>query len=116
MARPVTCDPSLSPDGFDAVERAISVDYKFDGAPPADVCSSAIAACEVIAAIQGRAAPNLPQEIVKHAKKLRVKPSESLRSQSRAVFDKILTDSKLKKFWSGSKDWHKIVRSLQDRI
>lgn len=109
----------LKPDGLRAVERAVSSITKATGQLEADACSVAIAACEVLAASQGRPAPDLPGDIVVAAKKLPDKQTESFRTDAIKALDKILTSSELRELWKESnnlKDWEHAVRELRSRL
>jgi len=81
-------------------------------------CSTAIAACEVLAASLGRPATDLPKDVAAIAKRL-PRPAVGLLKDARAALDRILAKSELRDLWSESKqfpEWKKTVEALKGRL
>src|SRR4051812_49117326 len=112
---------SLMPGGQRAVEKTIAGVAKGKGYLQAPEGCFAIAACEVLAAAQGRASPNLPKDIAALAKRLSSKPNESVRKNARDALDRVLGDqSELSALWKDAKvdfeKWKKSVEDLKSRV
>ena len=110
----------LKPGGMTAVQRAISLVVNAKDYLEATDCCYAIAACEVLAAAQGRASADLPKDVAAIAKKLPSKASDSLRKEARAALDRIITKSELRSLWADAKGdfekWKKSVEDLKSRV
>jgi hypothetical protein len=109
----------LKPRGQRAVDEAIRSVVENSVYLQAPSCSRAIAACEVIAAAQGRGSDGTPKEIVFLASKLPAKQADGLRSNARRALDKILANSELKDLWSDSRaydKWKAAMVELKGRI
>ena len=112
---------SLTPDGQSAVEKTITSVAKGRGYLEAPDGSSAIAACEVLAAAQGRPSHDLPKDVAALAKKLSSKPSDSIRNSARKALERILgEESELNALWKDAKGdfekWKKMVEDLKSRV
>src|SRR3954467_11431998 len=81
---------SLMPGGQSAVEKTIASVAKGRGYLQAPDGCFALAACEVLAAAQGRPSPNLPKDVAALANRLPSKPSESVRKNARDALDRVL--------------------------
>jgi hypothetical protein len=102
-----------------AIQRAIGAIVRNNGYLEAPECSAAIAACEVVAAAQGRASPDLPDEVAAIAKTLTSKNTDGVRRDARAALEAILVKSELRSLWEESKhfkDWEKSVIDLKSRL
>ena len=109
----------LKPGGQKAIERAIRVVTKTTEYLEAPEACKAIAACEVLAAAQGRAGSNLPKDVLELAKKLTSNQGDALRKEAVAAIERILKDSELKGLWSETpkyEEWRKSVLQLKARI
>ena len=111
---------SLKTGGQSAVERAVLRVAKGRGYLEAPEASYAIAACEVLAAAQGRSSPDLPEEVAILAKTLPSTVKDEVRKSARDAIERVLGDqSELNELWMDSKDfqdWKKCVESLKTRI
>lgn len=110
----------LKRGGQTAVERAIASVAKGSGYLESPEACQAIAACEVLAAAQGRASADLPKAVADLAKKLPAKASEAVRKSARDALERILTKSELNELWKETKDnyekWKKTVEDLKARV
>ena len=110
----------LKSGGQSAVEKTIASVAKGSGYLEAPQACYAIAACEVLAAAQGRTSPDMPAEVAAIAKKLPSKVSDSVRKNARDALDRILTGSELNDLWKDSKGsfekWKKTVEGLKSRV
>src|SRR4051812_1038014 len=79
----------LARGGQSAVEKTIARVAKATGYLEAPQACYAIAACEVLAAAQGRPSPDLPKDVAALASKLPAKPSEAVRKNARDALDRI---------------------------
>ena len=112
---------SLGVGGQSAVETTIARVAKQRGYIEAPEGCSVIAACEVLAAAQGRPSTDLPKNVAELAKKLSSKPSDAVRKNARTALDRILgNDSELSDLWKDAKDnyekWKKTVEDLKSRV
>jgi hypothetical protein len=96
---------------FDAVEGGRYLD--------ADLAAEAVAAAEVLAALRGRAAAQLPEEVSAWvAEHPQVVPDVLLADARRAV-EKVAEDSELKDLWEESDEfaaWRRAVDDLRARL
>jgi len=107
--------------GQSAVEKTLANVAKGRGYLEAPEGCYAIAACEVLAAVQGRASADLPKDVAALAKKLSSKPSDSVRKYARDALDRILgNDSGLRELWKDAGEnfdkWRKTVEDLKSRV
>ena len=113
-------EESFKPDRQAAVEKAILRAAKDNGNLDAPEACEAIAACEILAAAQGRASRDMPKDVVVLAKKLPSKVSDSMRKNARDALDRILIKSELSDLWKEAKDnfenWKKTVEDLKARV
>jgi hypothetical protein len=111
----------FKPDGRSAVENTIARVAKGRGYLQAPDGCYAIAACEVLAAMQGRASADLPPEVAALAKKLSSKPSDSVRKNARDALERILgKESELSGLWKDAgasfEPWKKTIEDLKSRL
>lgn len=102
-----------------AVQNAIGAIVRNKGYLEAPECSAAIAACEVVAAAQGRASSDLPEDVAAIAKTLKSKQNDAVRRDARAALEAILAKSELRSLWEESKqfeEWKKSVDDLKSRL
>lgn len=83
-------------------------------------CSEALAAVEVVAALLGRASPDLPESLTDWIAG-RPKPSPSVVRKAQSAVERVATESELKDLWeeSGGEDleaWRAAVLALGARI
>jgi hypothetical protein len=107
--------------GQSAVQKTIASVAKGRGYLQAPDGCYAIAACEVLAAAQGRASPDLPKDVAALAKRLSSKPSDAVRKDARDALDRILgKESELNELWREADDsfekWKKTVEDLKSRV
>ena len=65
----------------------------------APICCAALAAAEVIAALRGRPAPRLPDELVEWLARVSGDPGEELTTNARNAVDAIRRSSELRELW-----------------
>ena len=111
----------LKPEGMRAVEQTVARVAGSKGYLDVDAGSYAIAAAEVLAAVQGRPAANLPESITAIIKRLPKKVSETMRQNGRKALDRVLADdSELNDLWKENKDayaaWRKSVEDIKARL
>jgi len=111
----------LKPGGQSAVEKTIASVAKGRGYLQAPDGCYAVAACEVLAAAQGRPSADLPKDVAALAKRLSSKPSDSVRKNARDALERILgKESELRALWKdagGSFDkWKKTIEDLKSRV
>lgn len=112
---------SLRPGGQSAVEKTIAGVAKGRGYLQSTDGCYAIAACEVLAAAQGRPSADLPEDVAALARKLSPKPSEAVRQQARAALDRILgKESEINELWKDAgepyEQWKKGIEDLKSRV
>lgn len=105
-------DTSFLAESFDAIPMDSG---EYVEAPEA---SMALAAAEVVAALLGKALPQLPEEVTGWiAERKRVKPA--LVSKARRAVQRILADSELRELWQDCADfaqWQDSVQGLLRRL
>ena len=111
----------LKEGGQSAVEKTIATVAKGKGYLQAPEACYAIAACEVLAAAQGRPSPDLPKDIAAYANKLSAKPSAAVRKNARDALDRILgKESEISELWKDAKtssgEWKKTIEDLKSRV
>lgn len=104
-------DTSVLVNAFDEISD-VSEDYI--EIPEASI---AIAAAEVVAALLGRTAISLPEEVMEWVEGRGEMPSAVV-NQARSAVNRILVDSELQGVWedSGSSDWKACVEDLLRRL
>jgi hypothetical protein len=82
-------------------------------------CSVALAAAEVVAALNGKGSKSLPEEIIEWIKN-KPKPSSGLIKNAQLVIDKIQTESELLELWKENEDvfpkWLDSLKDLKTRL
>lgn len=114
-------DNFLKQGGQSAVEKTIASVAKGRGYLQAPAGCYAIAACEVLAAAQGRPTADLPPDVASLAKRLSSKPSDAVRKSARDALERILgAESELNALWKEAKGsfemWKKAVEDLKSRV
>ena len=82
-------------------------------------CSEALAAAEVVAALAGRPAPDLPEEVQSWVKAHRERVSGELRQLALRAVDQVAGDSELKELWEESDEmaaWSDRMQELRGRL
>ncbi|HYC33073.1 MAG TPA: DUF4259 domain-containing protein [Gemmatimonadales bacterium] len=85
----------------------------------APTCTEALAAAEVVAALAGRPAPDLPEEVQGWVKAHRAKVPNELRDLALRAVDQVAGDSELKELWQESDEmaaWSDRVQELRGRL
>lgn len=85
----------------------------------APACSAAVAAAEVVAALRGHPAAELPENVATWIAAHPGDPGAELVLAARLAIDAVLTDSELAELWSGSEEgeeWRSCVLDLQRRL
>ena len=84
-----------------------------------DEASAALAAAEIVAAIIGRAASDLPNELVAAIEKMRFEPYQKLVNRARKAVTVILRESELQELWGEGgepNDWQQVQNDLLTRL
>jgi hypothetical protein len=107
--------------GMRAVQQAIEIVARSDDYLLMPQGCRAIAACEVLAAVQGRPSPDLPEEVAAMAHKYPKKVHDALRRTARDAIDRVLgPDSEAKDVWKQAGDdyekWREAVSDLKARL
>lgn len=84
----------------------------------APACSRALAAAEVVAALRGKPAKSLPEEVTHWVSENRVDPGQLVQAARTAV-DSIARRSELRDLWNESavpEPWNAVVANLKERL
>lgn len=98
-----------------ALEAAAHPDGDLESSPS----SEALAAAEVVAALAGHPALDLPDEVQNWVSAHRATVSPDLRALALAAVERITSDSELQELWAESDeggDWSKRVEELRGRL
>ena len=90
-----------------------------DGYLEAPTCSMALAAAEVVAALAGRPAPDLPEEVRTWVEAHRLTVLPDLRALSVQAVDQVAAGSELQELWAESEEsgaWVDQLRELRSRL
>ena len=101
-----------------AVESALKVVAESTGYLEAPEGSAALAAAEVVAALRGQPAGDLPEEVALFTRG-RARPSPELVATARAAVERVLQDSELRELWEETDDfetWQAGVADLVRRL
>jgi len=82
----------------------------------APTCCAALAAAEVIAALRGRPASRLPDELVEWLGRVSGDPGEQLARNARNAVDAIRRSSELRELWEDDEEWKQEVDGLYARL
>ncbi len=85
----------------------------------APTCVNALAAAEVVAALAGKPASDLPEDVMRWVKSNEKLDAKDLRPPAVSAIDRILADSELKELWGESGEvgnWEAAVRDLRGRL
>jgi hypothetical protein len=85
-----------------------------EGYLEAPTCCVALAAAEVVAALAGQPAPDLPEEIRVWVREHRLRVPPELRTLSVKALDQVAADSELKDLWTESEERGAWVDRLQE--
>lgn len=110
------CDESDEELLFDAFSTVNEIGDDYLEAPES---SAALAAAEIVAALQGKPSPNLPEEAQVCVGQLNFQSSDKLVSAARKAVVRIQTDSELKELWEESDNfsqWQTTVNELKHRL
>lgn len=80
--------------------------------------ASALAAAEVVAALRGRSAADLPDEVTDWTRG-RPAPADDLLARARQAVDAVLRDSELRDLWTEADElpgWQATVEELRERL
>jgi hypothetical protein len=80
-----------------AIQDVLDLSDEYLEAP---ICSAALAAAEVLAALRGQPAANLPPDVLAWISAHPGDPPSDLVANARAAVDAVLTDSELLELWS----------------
>ena len=82
----------------------------------APTCCAALAAAEVIAALRGRPASRLLDELVEWLGRVSGDPGEELTTNARNAVDAIRRSSELRELWEDDEEWKQEVDGLYARL
>lgn len=108
----------LEEGGLDVVDAALQA-VTLGGYLAAPDCCTALAAAEVVAAMRGRGAPDLPRDLQAWVKERRAPPSAGLVERAQKAVAAVLADSELAELWRESGQfaaWEVVVRDLAGRL
>ncbi|QDU37699.1 hypothetical protein Mal4_20150 [Maioricimonas rarisocia] len=91
-------------------------EFRESGADDADACCEALAAAEVVAALDGRPAEELPEELTAWLDQADFKPSKTMRTQAGAAVARILRSSELAELWGDDDAWEAGIEDLLRRL
>ena len=111
----------LEEEGLKAVAAALK---PVAAAKPKDYieapdASNALAAAEVVAALSGKPAKKLPEEVTAFVKSAKAKPDAGLLESARKAVARVQTSSELKELWDDGenpKEWAAAVADLASRL
>ena len=101
------------------VRRTLAAAADPDGYLEAPACAEALAAAEVVAALAGRPAPDLPEEVRGWAKDHALRAPPDLLDLSVRALDQVAADSELRELWDDSDEgpaWIDRVQELRSRL
>jgi hypothetical protein len=84
-----------------------------------DACSEMLAACELIAALKGAPAPDLPDNVQDWVKAHQSEEVQPLLPLALSAIEQVTTESELKNLWEGSDDysnWLAVQADLRARL
>jgi hypothetical protein len=107
--------------GSAAIHRTVAPVASGSRYVDADEASSVVAACEVLAAWQGRPAKDLPDFVAEMVKGFSGEPRDELRELARKALDRVVRDSELKDLWSEGggasyEAWKRAMTDLRGRL
>jgi len=105
----------------ESVSNALSTVAEMDADvyPEVPECSVSLAAAEVIAALKGAPAPDMPHEVKECVSKLKVKADPGIISLALRAVERIKTNSELKELWDKSEssdEWYAALGNLEARL
>lgn len=108
-------------DDLDAVEIALGAVNDEGGYLESPVCSEALAAAEVVAALCRKPGSDVPSEVFEWIARVRPTVSADLQESARGAIDRILAGSELQELWdeAGSPDadeWRAELMDLRGRL
>ena len=101
------------------LDQAFSIINDTDGYIEAPDCSIALAAAEVVAALRGRPASELPEDVTKYVARLGTPPSANLVAAALLALERIKTNSELRELWDesgNSAEWLNEIAHLEARL
>ncbi len=90
-----------------------------DGYLDSPVCAEALAAAEVVAALAGRPAPDLPEEVRGWVEEHQTRVPPDLRTLAVQAIDQVAADSELRELWEEAEEtdaWADRVQELRGRL
>jgi hypothetical protein len=112
-------DDVVDGGGMDVIQSAFMIadDGEYLEAPEA---SAAVAAAEIVAALAGRPAADLPGEAAEWVRAHAAAPRPALVRQARAAVQRVRTDSELKELWEEGEEaptgWYACMDDLLRRL
>lgn len=99
--------------------EALATAAEEEGHLEADIASEALAAAEIVAAILGRPAPDIPPGLLPAVARLDAGDSEDLRELAEEAVAAVLNKSELQQEWAGRSDyanWQHLQQNLLTRL
>jgi hypothetical protein len=109
----------LAADDLSPITSALSVVIESDDAAEASDASAALAAAEVIAALNGDPCEELPRDLERWVAGRKVRVDETLLDLALQAVRKVRTQSELKELWAESgeyRDWLAALTDLKGRL
>jgi hypothetical protein len=110
----------LQGEGLPATGSAIQAVIELaDDYLEAPICSAGLAAAEVLAALRGRPAASLPDDVLEWVRRYPGDPGAELTRNAQVAVDAILRKSELRELWEESGEfeaWQNSVGDLQARL
>lgn len=115
----------MSTNGYGLITVSLDKIAEMDGRPGIIECEEAIVACEIIAAVAGRPAHDLPEELAEWIGMFLPADSEErkevlgLSDKAADVIDMLVTDSEIRDLWEEGRNfevWFETQVDLQKRI
>lgn len=108
-------DAFLEEPGRSRIHEAFE-ELRESGTDDFDACCEALAAAEVVAALNGKPAGELPEELTEWLRKAAFAPSKTLYSHAAVAVSKILKNSELAELWGEDESWRRNVEDLLRRL
>ena len=113
------CDLEDAEDNSMLEEAFSDVTERGDDYLEVTECSAAIAAAEVVAALRGRPAADLPDEVTAYVERIGTPPSPALAAAALRALEIVKTKSELQELWEESdslEEWRQVLADLEARL
>ncbi|MBS2028501.1 MAG: DUF4259 domain-containing protein [Deltaproteobacteria bacterium] len=106
-------------DDLEILETTLESAAENDDYLEAPEGSMAIAAAEVVAALLGKPAPELPDEVTAFVARMKAPPNRGLAELALKAVERVKTRSELQELWDegeNAKAWHALLADLSKRL